>query len=433
MESLDRRKAWLKEASSLQRRFNVAWWYQELSIPLALLGLVGGSAALVLRRYQLEIGASFWITIGLVLLGLGFTAWLRARRHCLTRESALVRLEADLALNNALTTAEAGRGSWPPFERRDKIARWRWGQLAFPMMGALSFFLLGVMVPIAPAMNETIENQPYTWSRLESEVEELVNEEMIDEEYAGDLKKRLDELREQETGEWFSAASLEATDSLEQAHSREMNRLERDLLQVEQALRKAADPSATEARRQKMKQQFQEAVEGMRNGQMKPNEDLMKKLSKAAKEGMDGMSEEERKQMQDNLRKLAEKLKEQGRQPGDGDEGGGEGEGEPGPPRPGKGEPERGPGAGGDLFGVEVPLIDLEKFEHLEGKDDKEPEPGDLLNLEKIEHDVDRTKVGPAQSGSAKSKGLGGDRVWKDALDPDEQKSLKSFFESSSP
>jgi hypothetical protein len=80
-----------------------------------------------------------------------------------------------------------------------------------------------------------------------------------------------------------------------------------------------------------------------------------------------------------------------------------------------------------------VPLIDLEKFEHLEGKDDKEPEPGDLLNLEEIEHDVDRTKVGPAQSGSAKSKGLGGDRVWKDALDPDEQKSLKSFFESSSP
>jgi hypothetical protein len=38
MESLARRKAWLKEASSLQRRFNFAWWYQKLSIPLALLG-----------------------------------------------------------------------------------------------------------------------------------------------------------------------------------------------------------------------------------------------------------------------------------------------------------------------------------------------------------------------------------------------------------
>ena len=74
-------------------------------------------------------------------------------------------------------------------------------------------------------------------------------------------------------------------------------------------------------------------------------------------------------------------------------------------------------------------MFDLEKFERFEGKDDQEPDPGDLLNLEEIEHDLDETKVGPRTSGSAKNQGSGGDRVWKDALDPDEQKSLKSFFE----
>lgn len=433
MKNLNCREAWLKEAAALQRRFHLAWWYQELSLPLALLGLVGGSTALVLRRYQVEIWTGFWMTIGMFFLGLCFVAWWRARKHCLTLDAAFARLEADLGLHNALTTAAAGHGPWPLLESPDRVTRWRWSQMALPLIGTFSFFLLGILVPIAPAMSERIENQPYTWSRLESEVAELVDEDVIDEEYAEDLKKRLDELRERKVEEWFSAASLEATDSLQQAHSREMDRLERDLMQVEQALRKAADPSATEAQRQKMKQQFQEAVEGMRNGQMKPNEDLMKKLSKAADEGMGGMSEEERKEMQDKLRKLAGKLKEQGQQPGEGEQGDQEGEGEPGPPRPGKGKPDRGPGAGGDLFGAEVPLIDLEKFEHLEGKEEKDPEPGDLLNLEEIEHELDQTKVGPTESGSAKNKGLGGDRVWKDALEPDEQKSLKSFFKPSSP
>ena len=426
------RVCWLKEAARLRRRFNFGWWYQELTVPLVALGLGGGAFALVARRYQWEIAPWFGIAMGVLLVAIAFFAWSRSKCHCLTSEAALVRLETGLGLHNALSTAQAGHASWPPFVNEQKVVRWRWGQLALPLVGAFAFFLLGAMVPIAPIRNEVIENQPYTWSRLETEIEELVAEEVIDEDYAEDLKERLEELREQDSSEWFSAASLEATDSLQQAHAREMNRLERDLMKVQQSLRKAGDGGATEAQRQKMKQQFEEAVEGMRNGQLKPNKKLMEKLEEAAKKGMEGMSEEERQAMKEQMEKLAEQLQ---KQKGQGDEPG-EGEGDQegdGPPKAGKGEPKRGPGVGGDLFGADSPMLDLEKFEHLEGKEEKEPDPGDLLNLDEIEHELDRSKTGPVQSGSTKNKGLGGDRVWKDSLEPEEQKSLKLFFESSSP
>jgi hypothetical protein len=42
---------------------------------------------------------------------------------------------------------------------------------------------------------------------------------------------------------------------------------------------------------------------------------------------------------------------------------------------------------------------------------------------------VDKSAVGERAGGAAGSTGAGGDRVWKDSLDPEEQKALKKFFE----
>lgn len=417
-EGLER--GWTKEARRLRRRVNLAWWYQEVTIPLVCLALIGGGMVVASRRFEWSLGLIFWVSFGL-LAGLTFVwAWQRAKENWLNLGEAFVRLDADLGLNNSLTTASARRGPWPEMQEGQTVVHWRFGQVVFPILAAIAFLMFGFVVPIAPAGEAEAENQPYTWSRLEAEVEELVEDEVIQEDYAEEIRKRLEELRNQKAAEWFSAASLEATDSLRQAHTREANRLERNLMKVEQALRKAGDPKTTNEQRQKLQQQFEEALEGMRNGQMKPNEELLKKLAEAAKKGMKGMSEQEQKELQERLREMAEKLRE--------DRGEGEGEGEP-QPGEGEGDPNRGPGDGGFLYGEDSPDLELRKFEHLDGEEDKEPDPGDLLNLEEIEHDIEKTKVGPTSSGAAKSEGLGGDRVWKDALDPDEQKSLKSFFE----
>ena len=65
----------------------------------------------------------------------------------------------------------------------------------------------------------------------------------------------------------------------------------------------------------------------------------------------------------------------------------------------------------------------------LEAKDLSRAAPGDLLELQDGEHDVDRSDSKPTAGGDTRALGKGGDRVWRDSLDPDEQRVLKRFFE----
>lgn len=425
---------WRKAAKRLRLRLNFAWWYQELIWPLLAAAIISGGLAMASRRFRwgLEEGQALWnILIALVAASALF-AWRRARRKWLTEGEALVRLEADLELNNALSTAEAGRGSWPPFDQ-EQVLSWRPQRLLLPVASAVAFVLIGFAIPILPIQMLGAQNKPYIWTRLQEDLIQMVAEEMIQEDYADQMKGRLEELAKQNPEDWFSASSLEATDSLIQAHERELNRLQRDLMKVDEMVRKAGSGGISDERRDQLRRQFDEAMEGLRNGQMKPNEDLLKKLAEAGKKGIGSLSGQEKEALQERLRKLTQGLLEQqGEGKGYGDEpGSGERPGEGKGRMPGQGEPKRGPGDGGDLFGKESPNLKTDRFESLEEKKKTEPDSGDLLNLNEVEHDKNPENKGPTTSGNAKSKGLGGDRVWKDRLDPDEQRSLKSFFESS--
>ena len=44
------------------------------------------------------------------------------------------------------------------------------------------------------------------------------------------------------------------------------------------------------------------------------------------------------------------------------------------------------------------------------------------------EHDVDKSASKSSAGGEAGSTGVGGDRVWKESLDPSEQRAMKNFF-----
>ena len=96
---------------------------------------------------------------------------------------------------------------------------------------------------------------------------------------------------------------------------------------------------------------------------------------------------------------------------------------------PGKGGVNRGPGHAPGMLGAEGKKLDTGDLTGLESKDLSRSLPGDLRELHDGEHDVDTAAVGPRAGGAAGAIGGGGDRVWKDALDPDEQKALKKFFE----
>lgn len=69
-------------------------------------------------------------------------------------------------------------------------------------------------------------------------------------------------------------------------------------------------------------------------------------------------------------------------------------------------------------------------MEGLESRDLSNTLPGDLLELQDGEHQVDERKVAIREGGVVEDLGEGGELIWKVAPDlhPDEKKALREFF-----
>jgi hypothetical protein len=149
------------------------------------------------------------------------------------------------------------------------------------------------------------------------------------------------------------------------------------------------------------------------------------------------MSPEQMQQLRETMKKNAEAMKEAAGGgedwsdellAGDG-EGEGEGECSGEGEGPGQGGVNRGPGHDPKLLGREKDRAEIGKLTGLEAKDLSRAAPGDLLELQDGEHDVDQSASVITPGGSTEATGKGGDRVWRDSLDPAEQRTLKKFFE----
>jgi hypothetical protein len=81
------------------------------------------------------------------------------------------------------------------------------------------------------------------------------------------------------------------------------------------------------------------------------------------------------------------------------------------------------------VLGAEKDAVQTGEMAALETKDLSRAAPGDLLELQDGEHDVDRSGSKITQGGNTEATGKGGDRVWRESLNPDEQRVLKRFFE----
>lgn len=72
--------------------------------------------------------------------------------------------------------------------------------------------------------------------------------------------------------------------------------------------------------------------------------------------------------------------------------------------------------------------VETGDLQGLESRDLSRTLPGDLLDLQDGEHEIEDRDIGVRAGGGVANDGEGGDRVWKDALMPDEKKALKQFF-----
>jgi hypothetical protein len=448
------RKYWQDQSSALSRRINFGWFLQTLSAPLLIVSAIGAVATLILRREFSEIPlAAIAISLAACLLVTAVVALVLAARRFEKPEQALVRIEAGAGLHSALSAANAGVARWPepPPNLRESL-KWHLPKTLTPPLAAVVLLAIGLLVPISarqPAPPAP-SSQPQAWSQIESQLEQLAEDAMVDQEYIEEVEKRLDELRAQEEEEWFSHSSLEATDSLEESHNSNMEKLDRDLSEAGNALEALAENSdkLNAQQKQKLAEQFEQALEGLQNGAMKPNPELLDQLSKLDPNDLGKLTPEQMKQLKEGMDKLKDSLEKcadchggqgegdwedqllgdgQGEGEGEGngsDQGEGEGEGE----GAGSGGIQRGPGHDPNVLRNGKDPLDVGDLTGLDAEDLSRAIPGDLLQLQDGKHTVDES-ASKSSAGGAAAEGKGGDRVWRDSLAPDEQRALKKYFE----
>lgn len=434
------RQLWNRHAHRVARRINFGWWLESLSTPLVIAGLAGAFTLLLLRRQLPE--ASPWIfgAAGAAMVALiAGIAWLVARRRFETPDQSMVRIEAAMHLRNALSAARAGVAPWPSAPGKvDAGLGWRWQRVIVPPLAALGFLAAGILIPVTTgAAEDQGREEPLAWSKIEADLERLGQEEVIDESQLEETRRQLEELRKQEEEDWFSHSSLEATDALKKQHQSEIRKLERELERTDRTLDALTRTGGmSQAEKDRLLMQFEQALQGLQNGGLKPNPELLDQLRNLNLNQLGQLDPEQLRQLRENLRKGANACKDcQGEGDGNGDDwldelldGDENGAGDGGNGA-GQGGVTRGPGHAPGVLGKEGEKIGTGELKGIESKDLSRTLPGDLLQLEDGEHEVDRTTTGPAAGGSIRSTGEGGDRVWRESLDPAEQKALKRFFE----
>jgi hypothetical protein len=433
------RKYWQGQSSALSRRINFGWFLQTLSGPLLIVSALGSVSTLILRREFAEIplvslaismAACLAITAGIVL-------FLAARRFE-KPEQALVRIEAGAGLHSSLSSAKDGVCPWPaPPASLPASLKWHLPKTFAPPLGAVALLAIGLLIPINArhAASPAPSNQPQAWSQIDSQLEQLAEDAMVDEKYIDKVAKRLEKLRGQDEEEWFSHASLEATDSIKEAHNSDMEKLDRNLSEAVNALEtlSAMADKLNAQEKQKLAEQFEQALEGLQNGEMKPNLQLLEQLSKLDLSVLGKLTPEQMKQLKKGMEVLMESLEkckdcQGGQSVGQGAWekqllGNGEGEGDD----PGSGGINRGPGHDSDVLRNGKDSLDVGKLTELNAEDLSRTIPGDLLQLQDEQHKVDESAAKYAAGGAA-VEGKGGDRVWRDSLAPDEQRALKKYF-----
>lgn len=446
MDQTERAAFWHRAARRTARKLNVAWWWQQAAPWWLMVGAAGFAVIFWLRsRHEpLDAGLAAGV-LAAALAGVAGIAWWRARRHFASESVALVALESRLRLHNALTAAEAGHAPWPEaasLQPGDGL-RWSWRWLGGPPLAAAAFVAAAFFLPVPKELGaaQAPMTPPLAWPEMESWLDQLKENEVIDPEQLTALQQKLEELRAQAEKDWYSHESLEATDALRDSLDRSVEQMGADLRSGERslsALEKYSDQLSAEAK-DMLAADFQNALQGLRANELKLDPELMKKLAALDVKNLQAISAEQMQQLREAMKKKAGSCAacENGGKPGFLGDGEGEDDEEmaalmkllQGGPKDGMGQGgvQRGPGTAPLFLGEEESRLGTHNQESLRNEDLSRAAPADLIGLGEKEHEIDRAAVG-AREGGAAAAGQGGERVWKDDLTPDERAVLKRYF-----
>ncbi len=424
-----------------RRKVNAGWWLEQAMPLLVIAGLAGFAVIFVLRSRGMELAWQKvwpWTLGGCALLLLA--GWLMARRRFISTAQALVRLESELRLHNALTVAAVGRGEWPALiEKADDGWRWRWQNVGGPFAAYAGSLALALWLPVsqeAEAKAPSVE--PQAWGQMESWMEKLQEEQIVTEEEKEEQMAKISELREQPPEKWFSHESLNAGDTLKEQLQRDIQKLAQDLSTAERslnALQNYAEQLSVAAKEQLLKD-FDQALADMKANALELDPKLMKALAGIDPKDLKGLSKEQMDQLRESMKSKAGEC--QGMCENSGFLGDGKGEddalaelygmlkeqGE----GPGNGGVTRGPGTAPLTLSKEENDFGTNKAEAVSNTDLSRARIGDMMALQNGKHEVDDTSTGPQAAGAVQNAGEGGQQVWRESLTPEEKAVLKRVF-----
>ncbi|MBX7211420.1 MAG: hypothetical protein K1X78_24145 [Verrucomicrobiaceae bacterium] len=441
-----RAASWKRLACRTARKVNCAWCVQVAGPAFAVAGAAMFALILWSRsRHGAVLPLTLVPWIATAFLAAGIVSFVLARRRFLSAADAMVRLESELLLHNALTTAAAGCGPWPavPSPARDGW-RWRWSRAVGPLLGAAAFVVLAFWLPLAPEVPAALRVvEPQSWAQIESWLDKLVEEKIVTPEAKAEQAARLDRLRDQPQDKWFSHESMNASDTLKEQLQRDIQNLGREFDQAARslsALENYADQLSTAGKDQLLKD-FDEAVSGMKTGQLDVDPDLLKQLGQIDPKNLKSLSPGQLKGLRDALKKNSDACKGMCQNPGFLGDGEGEDDelaelqgllrkrqGDRDGDDPGNGGIDRGPGTAPLTLSDEENRFDTDKNEGAVSPDLSRAKLGATLGIKDGKHEVDKTPVTPSTAGAVQSTGEGGGQVWRESLTPEEKAVLKKTF-----
>lgn len=406
--------------------------------------LAGSVALLLVRWFRPDQLHWVWMAIGALLVMGGLIAWLVGRRDFESSDVARVRLEDSLGLKTRLSAAAAGIGPWPA-PVVGKIVwpvRWRWQRPLAVLLFTAAMLALSALVPISSggANQKHAIEKPTAVLDVEKWVQELRREDAANEKSLEDVEKKIADLLQRPTENWYEHGSLEAAGNLKEQTASELRELAENLADAERAASamQAMGDSIPQAVKDSLAKGLQEAAQGLTAGGMKPNEQLLQQLQQMHPSALGNLSKEQMKQLAEKLAQNSEALKKSLGQCPNFDpsgiptvgEGGKPGDGKKKGKGPGKGGIDRGRGDAELTLSADETNLDTKKMDTLNSQFDIErAAPGDTLAVTEGKHEVDKNAYqGPKQGGGINGTGDGGTAVWQDSLMPSERATLKKYF-----
>lgn len=311
---------WKHQGMLVATRFNLAWWLFTF-LRLSLIPTICFVCTVFILKRSGWFSEEAWWWFLLVIALCGLISFIIARKHFFTLRQALTQLEGAMGLHNSLTVASLGISEWP--DPQDKIEdgfSWRHEQILFPA-SFHAFLLIGAsIIPVDPELTtvpQTIK-PPVSVAEVETWVEKLEKESIVQDKALEELKEQLEELRAKPKEEWYDHNSLEAGDNLREKTEQGMDAL-LGALEDTNATLDNLSKDLSSAQQEALHAQLKENLDKLSLGTLPLDEKLLNPLTEFEAKGLKDFSKQDLKELKQQLQSGISKLqglKQHGQPPG---------------------------------------------------------------------------------------------------------------------